>query len=263
MNVVFDCILLGLVIKMLLLYEESYYTYEYYKNEFLTRDWNKVLEYESPQKAPKHVYDYIDFDSVSELNRTINFYGSIICFLAFSRILFFLSTSPIITFITVLFSQVANRLFNVFVAFFIFVVSFSMIFHTIVGKRVKQLSDIGNTILITLGTILGKFTKSDFDILSNLQSILVIGFLIFIKYILFTYVFAVSKDVYFEIRDKYKIFKKREHYKLVGETLFLYFRYATLFFIIKDYFYYRYLYSKVDNEKFVQQGDKESPSKIS
>ena len=253
-SIFYDTILFIFVIIMMI-------NFEFYRDEkkeilisYLTRDWNKTII------NHPGVWDYVDFPHLVEKDFIIDQIGVIVIFLCCFRNLFFLLTSLVIKYMINLFFMAAKRLFNVFVIVILFTLSFSIFFHIILGKKVFKLSDLTNTIIIALQSLLGKFSSSDFENLTITNSIIIICFLAFIKYILLTYVFALNQETYLYIKSQYKTFKKKEHYSIIGESLFIYFKYAFIVFLIKDWFFYHYRYGSTNYERLINE--MESKGKI-
>jgi hypothetical protein len=231
-----------------------------YYNSYFKRDFNITLT------NYQNANNYIDLTEMLDLDDYRRMVGAITISMLGLRVLFYISASPIIKFMVNLFFTVAIRIFNIFVILVIFIFSFSLIFHTIIGKRVDQWSNITNSIIITLVSILGALSSKTFSNLTIPQSTIIICFLIFIKFILFTFVFAINKESYKDLRKQFNHYKKVEHFKIIGETVFLYMKYMlpglNLIFIVKDLFYYKRLFGSTDYKRLIDDNELKGKIKL-
>ncbi len=142
----------------------------------------------------------------------------------------------------------------------IFILSFTLIFHIILGGQKREYSDLAVTLVIVFSYVLGSFVNpfENTKNITNIHHSIVIIMMILIKFILFTFIFAIIKQTYDKLVKKYKQFKRGEHYKLVHESIFLFLKYFLLpisfYFMFKDYMFYRRKYGKKDLVKVVNEG---------
>jgi len=227
---------------------------QYYKKYFV-RDWNKS----ATEQNNTNIYEYTDLSEIDSLDHNFKILGSITILLLSFRMVFYVCASPIIKFNIHLCYVCFIRIFNIFCILVIFIFSFSLIFHTIIGKRVEVWSSFTNSLIITITNILGSLNTGTFDRLTIPQSAIIICFLIFIKFILFTFVQGTNQESYEELRSQFSNFQKLEHFKVVGETIYLFMKYLifpiNIIFIIKDFFYYKALYGSTDFKTIIQDSD--------
>ena len=169
-TIYYDLILLTLIFLLLYLDNESISkNADFYEKHINTTNDSSEVQYE-----------YINTSDIITINTQINLWGSIIVFMLCMRSTFYISASPIIMFMVNLFYIVFIKLFNIFCVMSIFIFSFSLIFHTILGKRELIWSDITNSILIILNSIIGQLDTTTFNTTTP-QSVIILYFEIIVN----------------------------------------------------------------------------------
>ena len=76
-------------------------------------------------------------------------------------------------------------------------------------------------------------------------------------YIFFTFIFAYIKEIFDYVKKEYRAYKRKDHFKFIGETVFLFFKYMlfpfSIYFMIKDFLKHKKIYGKVDLVKLVNE----------
>jgi hypothetical protein len=204
-------------------------------------------------------WKYFNFNPVVEVYDLVNQLSCATIFLMFFRVLFYLSGSPLIKYIIALITTTLSGIMNIMTIFIVFSATFTLVFHILLGQHISVFTDLSSSFLMTLSSILGSLETKYFSGLSTVQNLLIIIFLIIIKFILYTFVFAIILQTYETIRTKYRDYKKKDHYKLVGETIFLFVKYMfvpiSFYFMYKDYKKYKSVYAALNLQSIVAEGD--------
>jgi hypothetical protein len=204
---------------------------------------------------------YRELGSLTDIDDYYYQFYSMLCLIVFIRTLLFFMASPLVKFIWLLFRLTLKNIFNILVILIIFILSFTLIFHIILGGQKQEFSDLSTTLVIVFASILGKLQypfKKDANNIGSINNLIIIVMMILIKFILFRFIFAVIKETYDKLVIEYKDFKRRDHYKLVKETIFLFLKYflfpISLYFMYNDYMFFKRKYGNKDLIRVIHEG---------
>jgi hypothetical protein len=173
----------------------------------------------------KNEYQYHDIGDILDLYNAYDLLAGIINLLLFFRILFYLSASPLISFIINLGMRTIVDIFNIILILTMFLLSYSLITHVMLGASVFQFSMFSRSLLLSFISLLGSIDTSQYGQLSTVQLTIIISLLIVIKFMLYTFLYAFIKETFDKLKKEYKAYRSTPHFKLVGDSVYQFFRY--------------------------------------
>jgi hypothetical protein len=205
---------------------------------------------------PKY-WKYFELSPIMEIDNLYDRVYAFMVMLTFLRTLFFFMASPLIRFIANLLLTTTKNIFNIFVILLVFILSLMLIFHISLGIEIREFTDLNTTLLIAFSSILGSLNNKIKN-LTSIEYVIIIILLILIKFILFTFIFAIIKDTFDTLNKEFRNYRKRDHYKLVRESVILFLKYLMLpfsfYFMIQDYRYFSGIFAGKNLEKIVLEG---------
>lgn len=167
-----------------------------------------------------------------------------------------INSVPEIIFFPKLLESVVIAAFHFFLIIFMVILSISIIIHLILGPEVFIISDISTTIMLIINFSINDFSTKNTNSISFLffYSIILIE-----KIILMSFLFGIMKGSYTSLINDLQNFKLKPQNKVVGETTITKFTYFLVpfnfYFIYKDWNELYQIYSSLNKEKFVEEGE--------
>lgn len=200
----------------------------------------------------------IDLEHLHENGLSLAQTSGIICLMLYLRTLIYLLASPMIKFIIELVFKILKNIQDIMIVLIVFVISFSLIFHILTGPESIALINIFNTILSAIISFLGGLNGKDLIELSLPKRAIIVSFLIIVKFILFTFLYAIISETFVQVKAEFSNYKKREHYKLVKGTTMMFLRYLfvpiSFIFMFRDFKEEQSIYGNKDIKNLVDEG---------
>jgi len=199
-------------------------------------------------------------DLISKHFDTKNFVAIIIIMNTLKTILL-LETSPNISILLTTMNQTWTNSKNILLIITIAVLSFSIFIQVSFVDRNPSLHSITQIFTNIMRNIFGSIM--DFNLNdspnSEITSIGFVAFLWILKILTIYFLLAITKVTFIEISVKFSKFKKLGLDRWLDDCFKDYLKYSlfpiSLYFIYKDYKYYKEIYKDVDNEKVVNEND--------
>lgn len=170
-----------------------------------------------------------------------------------------INSVPEIIFFPKLLESIVISSFHFFLLIFMVILAISLIVHLILGSNVFIFSELSTTILLMINYSINDFSTKDLSH-TDTNSLLFLYSIVFIeKIILMSFLFGIMKGSYTSLINDLNNFKLKPQNKVVGETVITKFTYylvpLNFYFIYKDWYELYQIYSTLDKEKFVLEGE--------
>ena len=241
----------------------SFMIYEHWLiSRYLTQMRDIQEEYEIDETTTKtfsNRFIYKEFVSFTEYAQTIRDIGCFCTILLFFRIIIAMTSITLVQFILRVVIYLMRKCFNLILLLFIFLLSFTIVMHSMLGPQNENLSSFPQTLLMSLLTILGFLDTSSFGSLNDLNMLILISFLFVLKFFFMIFIFAIIKISYEGMKRNFSMFKKSKFFLLYKEFPYEFLKNIfvpiSTYFTVREALRQRKVFSKANFERMINEGE--------
>lgn len=164
---------------------------------------------------------------------------------------------------TVFFSKILKSIiiesFHLIIVIIIALFSVSLITHLLSGSFEDDFSDLFNAFYLNVYFVLCSFDGIYFDNNDTSTNIIILIVLILIKLLFINLIYGIIYKNYIEFREFLEEYNKRDHNKIVGDTIILKLIYylfpLNFYFIYSDISKVKKEYEGLNKKKFIEEGE--------